>query len=706
MKAKSAFLILGIILIACSAKATEIPTGPVSGDWYSSGNPYNINGEIYVNYGMTLNIHEGVDVIFQGHYTLTVNGTLQAIGTESDSILFTVADTLLGWGDILFQNSSTDNIISFCIIQYGKAYGTSDCGGAVELVNGSSVAIDHSTVRWNRADLYGGGISCWGASDLTLESCLITENHALGHGGISLYEETYIRMNNCTISNNTSDNIGGGMAFCSSFGEITNCLFAGNQAAAGGGGVICLAYESHPTFSGCTFTDNSSGIHGAGVNCTENASATFYECNFSGNYAGINGGAFVAITPGNIILDGCLITGNTAAQNGGGIRVYAANNPIIKGCTIANNVAVAGVGGGISIYNSTPGIVNTIIEGNEGNGGIYFNDFTPASLTYCDVVNNSPQNLMGYVPTGIGVLCGMNANGDSCDVFANIFEDPLFENPSAGNYQITWSNFPIWDETRSPCIDAGNPTSPFDPDFTITDIGALYFDQGATNPVTVTLTPYGMPIQIPVGGGSFDFNIEIANTGMNQETFDIWTMATLPNSSQYGPIINVPDFTAPASWSSNRDRIQLVPGGAPSGTYTYDAYVGVYPDDIWNEGHFEFEKLAGEGNAQFFNWESYGEEFDENTSTLVMPDKVMLLKAYPNPFNPTTIISYQLPIAGYMTLRVFDVQGREVATLVNGYRSAGSHEVTFGGSNLASGIYIYHLEAGDFNTTGKMVLMK
>jgi len=79
---------------------------------------------------------------------------------------------------------------------------------------------------------------------------------------------------------------------------------------------------------------------------------------------------------------------------------------------------------------------------------------------------------------------------------------------------------------------------------------------------------------------------------------------------------------------------------------------------------------------------------------------------YPNPFNPTTTISFALPTATTVNLTVYDLSGRQVATLVNGWRVAGTHEVTFDGSNLASGVYTYRLQAGDFIANGKMALMK
>ncbi len=92
---------------------------------------------------------------------------------------------------------------------------------------------------------------------------------------------------------------------------------------------------------------------------------------------------------------------------------------------------------------------------------------------------------------------------------------------------------------------------------------------------------------------------------------------------------------------------------------------------------------------------------DEN-----IPTEFSLKQNYPNPFNPTTIISYQLPISSHVTLKVFDLLGREVAVLVNEEKSPGNYEVKFNGSNLASGIYFYRLNAGQYSQMKKMILLK
>lgn len=90
----------------------------------------------------------------------------------------------------------------------------------------------------------------------------------------------------------------------------------------------------------------------------------------------------------------------------------------------------------------------------------------------------------------------------------------------------------------------------------------------------------------------------------------------------------------------------------------------------------------------------------------VRADGFALSQNYPNPFNPSTSISYTLPAAGMTTLKVYDMLGREVAVLVNGVVSQGTHSVSFNGANLGSGVYLYELRSGNTRITNKMTLMK
>ncbi|MEJ2505297.1 MAG: T9SS type A sorting domain-containing protein, partial [Ignavibacteriaceae bacterium] len=90
----------------------------------------------------------------------------------------------------------------------------------------------------------------------------------------------------------------------------------------------------------------------------------------------------------------------------------------------------------------------------------------------------------------------------------------------------------------------------------------------------------------------------------------------------------------------------------------------------------------------------------------VQPSEYSLSQNYPNPFNPTTNINYKISKSGYVSLKVYDVLGNEVTTLVNEVKPAGEYEVQFGSSSLASGVYYYQLKAGNLAETKKMILLR
>jgi hypothetical protein len=225
--------------------------------------------------------------------------------------------------------------------------------------------------------------------------------------------------------------------------------------------------------------------------------------------------------------------------------------------------------------------------------------------------------------------------------------------------------------------------------------------------VTVALTPVNPPIIIPSTGGSFDYEVDLNNNSGQPQVADVWIDATLPDGSVFGPLILRSDMNMSAGFSAYRYMTQSVPAGAPGGTYTLNAYAGNYDlNELWSEDHFDFTKSGV--NEAGIGYLPPSEGFDVAGSEVqltALPETISL-QAYPNPFNPVTLISYQLPSASLANLSVFDVQGRQVAELLNGWQDAGQHEVTFDASRLTSGVYIYRLQAGDVTASGKMVLMK
>jgi len=169
---------------------------------------------------------------------------------------------------------------------------------------------------------------------------------------------------------------------------------------------------------------------------------------------------------------------------------------VLTGFTITNG-CFSGSGGGIYCSSSSPSISNNTISSNDDHGiycssyssptilnNILYDDYygiyahsSPSSLEYNLFWLNDYAGSGDGIPSAFGEIVTVNANGDSCDTYCNLFMDPLFVDPDNGDYHLSWTNFPIPDSTMSPCIDAGDPNSPLDPDGTIADMGAYYFDQ-------------------------------------------------------------------------------------------------------------------------------------------------------------------------------------------------------------------------------------
>jgi hypothetical protein len=143
------------------------------------------------------------------------------------------------------------------------------------------------------------------------------------------------------------------------------------------------------------------------------------------------------------------------------------------------------------------------------------------------------------------------------------------------------------------------------------------------------------------------------------------------------------------------EKVGYVPG---HGTTT-DIQIYSYVESKVASGSYTYRLKQIDFNGTF--------EYSDAVEVVVtVPLEFALEQNYPNPFNPSTIIKYSIPENGYVTLDVYNLLGEKVASLVNGVQEAGRYEINFDASNLASGIYIYNLKSGSFNSVKKMLLMK
>jgi hypothetical protein len=120
-------------------------------------------------------------------------------------------------------------------------------------------------------------------------------------------------------------------------------------------------------------------------------------------------------------------------------------------------------------------------------------------------------------------------------------------------------------------------------------------------------------------------------------------------------------------------------------------------------------KTLGADESEEVDYQAEGSEIQKKSTEsniIVKPTTFALDQNHPNPFNPTTVINYQIPEQSHVALKEYDILGKEIAVLVNDTKEAGIYSVNFDGAGLSSGFYFYRIEAGSFNQIRKMVLLK
>jgi len=127
-------------------------------------------------------------------------------------------------------------------------------------------------------------------------------------------------------------------------------------------------------------------------------------------------------------------------------------------------------------------------------------------------------------------------------------------------------------------------------------------------------------------------------------------------------------------------------------------------DDLDEDEDLDIISAASSGKLVWWENQTAVGVLDDNYDQV--PQQFKLVQNYPNPFNPSTTISYSIAHNGFVSLKIYDVLGNEIVTLVNEEKQAGNYVVEFDANGLTSGIYFYELQSGDFIGTKKMILLK
>jgi len=320
-----------------------------------------------------------------------------------------------------------------------------------------------------------------------------------------------------------------------------------------------------------------------------------------------------------------------------------------------------------------------------GNVHLFFYDRRDAS-------NN--VNFHGYYTRSTNGGATWSANERVTSVSSNPYTD--FGGQFIGDYNgitsVAHKAHPLWTDTRN-----GNQ-----------DIYTSKISWGTAPVASIGMMPNNTPITIPPGGGSFTYTGVLGNNTASPASVDVWLKLTLPNGTPYGPLLNYNNVPLAANQVLSVSGInQAVPSYAPAGAYTYWALVGDFPLTVMDSVGFRFTKQGVVNNAvNDQEWALSGWGFDSGPMDALLPEAIMLLDNYPNPFNATTTITYNLPISGDVDLEVYNLLGQKVTTLVDGRVEAGQHSVSWDAANYSSGIYFYKLSAGEKSYTKRLTLLK
>ena len=401
----SLFFYIFLFVFKLSSGQTTIPGGDVSGVWAISHSPYHIEDNITIPKDSTLAIEPGVEVIFLGHYALNVQGQLLAVGSEMDSIQFTIIDTsgfhnpdttLGGWNGIRFIETPTDNdssLIIYCRLEYGKAVGNVwyiNTGGAICVINFDKIRISN---------------------------CLLSHNIAGGlmeapSGGAIHLAWSDIKLTNNTFSYNFAKNGGGAIQFHESNPFFANNTFKNNSAF--NGGAILIDAVSYPTFSNDHILNNTALSHGGGIFFGEPAVVVCEGITLEQNTAQWGGG--IGSGGGELYATDCIITGNRAEVWGGGIAGDF-TNLILNNCTFSNDTSDWGSGAlhtdhTIAEINGCDFIGNTAVFG-AGFHGV----FSRLKFNQCLFTNNIADEAAGMH------VENSNLNIDSCLFEGNVAQN-------------------------------------------------------------------------------------------------------------------------------------------------------------------------------------------------------------------------------------------------------------------------------------------
>ncbi len=669
---------------------------------------------------ITFNLSEGNETIslgseinFTASKSITIDGD-NSLGSGTD---VTIQVTIPGEGGSNWRVFQLNPGPSYTLVLKNMTVKGGDLGGgsagSIYLYNAQLTTLENVTVSGSKADM-GGGIYVFNTPTI-LNNCTIQDTKATTSGG-GFFCPTYdlsVTINNTLISNCFASQ-GGGAYLASNNCNISNLEIDNCSADNSGGGIYC--YSLFGSLNGLKLTNNSA-LNGGAIYAEDGCSFSFDKCEFSNNVARNVGGAFYFYASADIYsaFNNCTFSNNSSTLSGGAIYAFSTvdwmfGDPytldlILNNCTIVGNSS-GNHGAGIYATNDNDSYTNVSLT----NSLVAYNAF---GSVYDDLTNVGATLYGNYNIIGEFTLSGTNntnytyTNGLGSSLFESyteiignsIYQPDLADNGGTnktvalatnsiaqtsgirtGSYTDTYKKYAFYNGTNWVKVEDGTTV-------VSSGVTAITTDQRGTdrNSLTPSIGAYdNSNSAVPVELVSFSAVTDDENTTLS------WQTATEINN--YGFEIEKANNVEDPSWQ----KIGFVEGfGNSNSTKMYS-----FADNNLSTGKYLYRLKQIDNDGQYKYSESIEVDFN------ALPVEFSLWQNYPNPFNPTTNITYSLPSSQFVTLKIFTLLGEEIATLVNEPKEAGSHTINFDASKLTSGIYLYQIQAGQFNQVRKMLLLK
>ncbi len=262
-------------------------------------------------------------------------------------------------------------------------------------------------------------------------------------------------------------------------------------------------------------------------------------------------------------------------------------------------------------------------------------------------------------------------NGQASSVVVDSFKNIMAATRERGIFYST-NNGNIWIQQNAGLTDTSVYSLDIDSHkniYAVTSSGKIFKGIASIIPVPVELTDFSISVKNVTVTLKWQTATEINNAG-----FDVERLSTETNHQ----------------WK----KIGFVNGAGNSNSTNHYSFV----DDAKEEGNFRYRLKQIDRDGQF--------KYSQEVAVNIIPEKFSLSQNYPNPFNPSTTIKFSIPSNEFVTLKIFDVLGKEVAFLINEFLPAGAFTNEYSFTALPSGMYVYQLTAGKFVEKKRMLLIK